>query len=119
MRLELFPVDLDAFVDFYTRVLRFQVEDDRRDADAPYVAVRRGACRIGAVTRWEEVDSKVRSIPSGTEIVLEVDDLQAEEAAVRQSGWPLAEAITLRPWGLRDFRLYDPDGYYLRITHPR
>jgi len=22
----------------------------------------------------------------------------------------------LRPWGLRDFRIFDPSGYYLRIT---
>jgi lactoylglutathione lyase len=24
--------------------------------------------------------------------------------------------IADRPWGVRDFRLLDPDGYYLRIT---
>jgi hypothetical protein len=29
----------------------------------------------------------------------------------------LAEPLTDRPWGLRDFRVVDPDGYYLRVTH--
>jgi lactoylglutathione lyase len=22
-----------------------------------------------------------------------------------------------QPWGLHDFRVVDPDGYYLRVTH--
>lgn len=25
-------------------------------------------------------------------------------------------ALTLQPWGLSDFRLSDPDGYYLQVT---
>lgn len=25
-------------------------------------------------------------------------------------------AMAIRPWGLKDFRICDPDGYYLRIT---
>jgi hypothetical protein len=29
----------------------------------------------------------------------------------------MAEALRGRPWGLRDFRPFDPDGYYLRVTH--
>ena len=37
---------------------------------------------------------------------------------VRRSGYPLAAAMQDRPWGLRDFRVADPDGYYLRITTP-
>jgi lactoylglutathione lyase len=28
----------------------------------------------------------------------------------------IAEPIAERPWGLRDFRLADPDGYYWRVT---
>ena len=29
----------------------------------------------------------------------------------------ISEELRLQPWGLHDFRLADPDGYYLRITH--
>jgi hypothetical protein len=50
------------------------------------------------------------------ELVLEVDDLGAEHDRVRASGWPLAEDLHERPWGLTDFRVLDPSGYYLRIT---
>lgn len=28
------------------------------------------------------------------------------------------EIVRDRPWGLRDFRITDPDGYDLRITQP-
>ncbi|WP_350223849.1 hypothetical protein [Rhizobium sp. CNPSo 3490] len=35
--------------------------------------------------------------------------------ARRKSGWPLS-ALAMQPWGLPDFRLVDPDGYYVRVT---
>jgi uncharacterized glyoxalase superfamily protein PhnB len=50
------------------------------------------------------------------ELVLEVDDLEAEHQRVR-AAWPLEEDLQERPWGLRDFRVLDPSGYYLRITN--
>ncbi len=28
----------------------------------------------------------------------------------------MTEHMRDRPWGLRDFRVVDPDGYYLRLT---
>jgi hypothetical protein len=33
------------------------------------------------------------------------------------AGWPLEEDLQDRPWGLTDFRILDPGGYYLRITN--
>ena len=35
---------------------------------------------------------------------------------VERTGHPLVEPIRDRPWGLRDFRLVDPDGSYWRVT---
>jgi hypothetical protein len=37
-------------------------------------------------------------------------------AAVKQKGWPISTGIVRRPWGVRDFRVLSPDGYYLRFT---
>jgi lactoylglutathione lyase len=116
LRVELFVADLDVFVDFYTRVLGFEIVDARRHAEQPYVAVRRGRARIGAVRRWAPVDRSARGLPTGTELVLETDDVTAERDRVIAAGWSLDEDLTERPWGLTDFRLYDPDGYYLRMT---
>jgi predicted enzyme related to lactoylglutathione lyase len=118
VRFELFPADLDRFVDFYVGVLRFEIAADRRHEQPPYVYLRRGSIRIGALEAWEDVDRSVRSVPHGVEIVIEVEDLHAERDAVMVAGYPLAQDICRRPWGLEDFRLFDPDGYYLRFTTP-
>ncbi|MER5750202.1 VOC family protein [Streptomyces sp. NPDC002088] len=116
LRIELFVDDLDRFVYFYSRVLGFTVTDDRRTTDWPYVAVARDGVRIGAARPWEAVDRGARTVPTGVEIVLEVDDVLAEYARVMEAGWPLADALQERPWGLTDFRVHDPDGYFIRIT---
>ena len=65
----------------------------------------------------DDADSSHRRPPVGVELVLEVDDVDAELERVRMSGWPIDEQLQERPWGLRDFRLIDPSGYYLRLTN--
>jgi len=117
LRIELFVGDLDRFADFYTRVLGFTVADDRRDHDVPYLSVRRDGVRFGAVLAGQPVDQAARAAPAGAEIVLEVDDVAAERDRVVAAGWPLNEDLQARPWGLTDFRMYDPDGYLLRLTN--
>ncbi len=51
--------------------------------------------------------------------MVEVDDVAAAftralDAAMSQGG--RVESLTARPWGQTDFRLIDPDGYYVRVT---
>jgi catechol 2,3-dioxygenase-like lactoylglutathione lyase family enzyme len=117
MRLEIFPDDLDVIVDFYTRVLLFHVTADQRDEPDPYVSLQRDDVRIGAARRAAVSDaSAARLPPAGAELVLEVDDVIAERDRVITAGWPLAENLRDQPWGLTDFRIRDPAGYYLRIT---
>jgi catechol 2,3-dioxygenase-like lactoylglutathione lyase family enzyme len=116
LRIEVFPQDLDSFFDFYTRILRFSVDRDERLSATPYVSVHRDAVRIGAVKSPVPVSPNHRLPPAGTEIVLEVDDLEVERGLIVSLGWPLETDLTVRPWGLRDFRVRDPDGYYLRFT---
>jgi lactoylglutathione lyase len=121
LRIELFVDDLDTSIGFYA-ALGFAVE--RREHD--YASLRWGDAVIGLGPiaklppsgpgpgfTWERL-AGVRG--AGTEIVLEVDDLDVALAAVHAAGHALAEEPTDRPWGLRDFRLTDPDGYYLRLT---
>ena len=116
LRCEIFPADLDAAVDFYGRVLGFQVtRDQRRDPEA-YVALRRGGVQVGAARRAVPGTPASRRPPIGAELVLEVDDVAAERDRVVAAGWPLEEDLRHRPWGLTDFRVLDPAGYYLRIT---
>ena len=115
LRIEIFPADLDPVVDFYTAVLGFTLVRDERHQEWPYVALRRGRARIGAAQRKDPVDLHHRRPPTGTEIVIEVDDVAAlrDHVAAR---WSLEEDLVDRPWNLTDFRVLDPAGYYLRLT---
>jgi predicted enzyme related to lactoylglutathione lyase len=116
LRVEIFPDDLDAFVRFYTDVLGFTLTVDQRDADYPYAAVESGSVRIGAARAQEAVERGARAVPTGVEIVLEVDDVAEAHRRVTLAGYPIEQDLTRRPWGLIDFRVHDPAGYYLRIT---
>lgn len=68
------------------------------------------------------IDREPRGV--GVEIVIEVEDIEvargAADAAVAAGGGAarLVKDITARDWGARDFRLADPDGFFLRITTP-
>jgi lactoylglutathione lyase len=115
LRLEIFPADLNATVRFYVDLLGFSVAEDRRTDQLPYLAIQRDEVRIGMVAVQGGYPVH-RQPPTGVEIVLEVDYLHAERDRIRLAGWPIQEDIQRRPWGLQDFRVLDPDGYYLRFT---
>jgi catechol 2,3-dioxygenase-like lactoylglutathione lyase family enzyme len=116
LRCEIFPSDLDATEDFYVRVLGFRVMRLQLEPPSPYLALQRDSVRIGAALRADG-EAGMRRPPTGVELVLEVDDVEAEHDRILSSGWPVAEALQERPWGLTDFRLTDPSGYYIRITN--
>jgi uncharacterized glyoxalase superfamily protein PhnB len=53
----------------------------------------------------------------GVEIVLEVDDVKSFFEKVKASGYKgVLSPLQQRAWGMTDFRVADPDGYYLRVT---
>ena len=58
----------------------------------------------------------------GIEIGIVVADIEKAYAAAvkfKDKGWPVSTGIVMRPWGVRDFRVTAPDGYYLRFTEGR
>jgi lactoylglutathione lyase len=125
LRLELFVSDMRASVAFYTEVLGFQVTR----ADPDYVSVRNGSVvlGLGPVAKLPETGGGPgfsqhrlrRNKGAGVEIVLEADDLDELNGLYRrcQAHGGVAVALREQPWGLQDFRVADPDGYYLRVTH--
>jgi lactoylglutathione lyase len=123
LRVEVFVADLDRAVDFYARVLGFALarrDPGGADGTRPYASLARGAVAVGALEvgdRAAGVAPALRRPWTGVELVLEVDDVGAARDHAVGSGWPLEEDLVARPWGLTDFRLLDPDGYYWRVTH--
>ena len=122
LRIELFADDLERSVDFYTRVLGFARATPAAEAAADYCAVRLGTCTIGigldeALPGSHPLRSRGRERRGvGVEIVIEVDDVEAAHRRAVEAGWPVLTPLSDRPWGLRDFRMLDPDGYYIRVT---
>jgi lactoylglutathione lyase len=121
LRLELFVEDMAASIDFYTQVLAFEVVRHEPD-DYTSLSWGNAVLGIGPVAKLPEdggyfgrdISSYCRGL--GVEIVLEVDDVDEWHTRVGASGHPILESLHDRPWGLRDFRIADPDSYYLRIT---
>ena len=122
LRLELFVESLDASIAFYTGVLAF---DLRRRSD-DYASLRHGpvVLGLGPVAKlpatggpgFSQARLHAGGKGAGVEIVLETDDLTAVYDRCAAAG-VVVEPLQERPWGLTDFRIADPDGYYLRITH--
>lgn len=116
LRVELFPSHLQPFIDFYTDVLSFKLVKHIDD----YAYLKRDNIFIGAIetgsTETREQKESYRRPSKGIELVIEVDDLEKERDFIVGKGWKLDADIETQPWGLRDFRLVDPDGYYLRFT---
>lgn len=116
MSYEVFHPDVAVLVDFYVEVLGFGPAEVALPAD--YVVVRRGQVRVGCCLH-PRADPSPRRPEGGSEIVLRVEDVRTEYDRVVASGWPIADALQRRPWGLVDFRVFDPSGQYLRVTSTR
>ena len=116
LRIEFFPSDVDRTVAFYES-LGFEVTG-RSPGPPAYASVRLGGVRLG-LCQAPLVDPAARALPAGTEIVIEVDDVEARRDGFVSRGVVLAEDLVEREWGLSDFRVLDPDGYYLRFTSHR
>jgi len=116
LRLEIFPSNMAAFLDFYTNILQFHV----RKHQGTYAFLNRDNIYIGAieVASQDSIAERAsyRQPMKGVEIVFEVGDLVAERDRILAKGWKVEEDIKMQEWGLEDFRLVDPDGYYIRIT---
>ena len=119
-------MDVDTTIQFYEDVLGFSTT--RRESG--YVALNNGNVEIGLGllvglpenhhfrTRWPS-----GSLPGlGVEIVLEVDEVEGffkrAKDQIHSVGGQIQD-IADQPWGLRDFRVIDPDGYYVRVTESK
>lgn len=120
-RLELFVQDMDQAIAFYTHILGFKLL--RREEE--YASLRNGIVIIGlgSIVKLPEKSggyftrSKLKAARGlGVEIVLEVDDVHAMYEHTQSCDYPIEEPLQKRTWGLTDFRIVDPDGYYLRIS---
>jgi lactoylglutathione lyase len=119
VRFELFVDDASRSVAFYRDVLGFVEQQGYGN----YHPMKRGSVVIGigeqrdlAGHHYFQPDIQGSRKGLGVEIVLDVQDVAAEYECIQKAGYAIDEQLKAQEWGLTDFRLVDPDGYYLRIT---
>ncbi len=119
LRLELFVDDIARSIAFYISVLGFEIERE----EPGYASIRNGDAIFGIglaahLPPGHHFSPEIRTARRGigTEIVLEVDDLEASFDQAQRRGATILTQLGTRSWGATDYRLADPDGYYLRIT---
>jgi lactoylglutathione lyase len=117
-KFEIFVTDASESTRFY-QMLGFSVAHAKIDG---YTTLRSGSTivALSPVPWWLplRLASFLRRPPIGTEIVFYVSALEQLREQLVKSGYAPG-AIALQPWGDRDFRLTDPDGYYIRLTEGR
>lgn len=120
LRLELFTSDIQKTARFYQDVLGFELLPS---SNTSYQPIRKGSVvlGIGSLQSLSEGHYFNPSRPEtrfgyGVEIVLEVEDVQQAFEKARLTGTQLEGGLMERPWGLIDFRVVDPNGYYIRVT---
>ncbi len=115
----MFACDLDALRDFFVRVLRFEAVQ----SSPSYAEVSSGHIRIGlGPVSGLPVGHPLRPRDGGerkglgVEIVIETADVDAFYRHVQATGYAISLPLGARSWGLRDFRVVAPEGYYVRVT---
>ncbi|TAL08302.1 MAG: VOC family protein [Nitrospirae bacterium] len=119
LRFELFVQDPKQSVEFYTKILGFKVMHEYEK----YHSLQRDNVIIGIGAADKLVDGHyfrpevlTDRKGLGVEIVFEVDDINAFYEEIKATGYPIHEELQRRKHILTDFRIVDPDGYYLRPT---
>lgn len=128
LQLELHVPDFDLVKRFYG-LLGFKVVwEHKPEQDKGYLVLENDAGCI--INFWSGTDAiydqtyfkrfdRQTKRGFGVEIVVPTkQNLQVLQESLQNSGVNIVERLKKRPWGLDDFRIEDPYGYYLRITSP-
>jgi len=117
-KFELFVSDSEESIRFY-QGLGFEVLQKEPNG---YTTLRSGpvVVALSPIPTWLPLRwfSFMRSPPIGTEIVLYSDHIEKLRATLEAEGHAPGP-IRLQPWGNQDFRVRDPDAYYVRVSEGR
>jgi lactoylglutathione lyase len=124
LRFELFVTNVQKSIDFYQSVFGLSPPPSYSPDD--YVPVSDDLVTIGLQHfaslppqhHFRQSSNRVAK-GVGVEIVIEVDNIdntyKKAQVTVGHFGGQI-EPLQARPWGRTDFRIIDPDGYYIRVS---
>lgn len=110
--------DLEASLDYYTRILGFEVKQRYPNPDGQVVGA---VIEAGSVSLFLAQDDwaqgKERAKGVGFRLFCTTaQDVDELAAAIKARGGELAHEPTDQPWGARDFAVVDPDGFKISIS---
>lgn len=125
IQLELHVPDHDKVLDFYSKLGFKKVWHRSQDNSGDYLVMERDGTILnfwpGNSTVWEHTHFKhfPRNTKRGygVEIVIPVKKVEAYYEHIKTFAHVVDELV-LRPWGVMDFRIEDPFGFYIRFTEP-
>lgn len=130
-KIELFVRDLEKSARFYEQALGFRREAKRQvgagGRTLEHLPLRHGdiIVALGLLDRLPMSHpilprSQDERVGMGVEFCFYVaeNDLDAWHDRARAAGDYVVHALAARAWGARDFRIIDPDGYYVRVSGP-
>jgi lactoylglutathione lyase len=123
LQLELHVPDFATVLDFYGKLGFAKVRHNNAENNTDYLVMARDGTIINFWPGNDSVFSQpyFKRFPKdtkrgyGVELVITVDDIDGYYDSVRKFA-NVVEPLSLRSWGLKDFRVEDPFGYYLRFT---
>jgi predicted enzyme related to lactoylglutathione lyase len=123
IQIELHVPDFDTVLDFYGKLGFSKVWHRSEDNNADYLVMEREGTILNFWPGNDNVynQSYFKQFPRdtkrgyGVELVIPVHDVKAFHEKVSTFA-KIVNPLVKRPWGLWDFRIEDPFGYYLRIT---
>lgn len=123
LQLELHVPSFDKVLDFYGKLGFHKVMHRNAENNPQYLVMEKGGTIINFWSGNDSVykHSYFKNFPKdskrgyGVEIIVTVDNIESSFETAKKFAKVL-QPLVLKPWGLKDFRIEDPFGYYLRIT---
>jgi hypothetical protein len=109
--LELNVHELPAHLDFFEKTAGFRVTQKKGN----FVTMQSEFGQLLLNGIGDKLDKPVPRIP-GVEIGIVVANVDTALAGATTFNWRITSGIVKQSWGVRDFRVLTPDGYYLRFT---
>lgn len=127
MYVEFHVPDFDVAKEFYQK-LGFVVVWEKRPANEPrkwYLVMQHGNAVLGFWPGNKEVENQTyfKNFPNdtkrgyGVEIVVAVENIDQLYAQAKTFAKIVGD-LQVKHWGLKDFRIEDPFGFYFRFTEP-
>jgi len=116
-KVELFAENAKKSAQFYQDFFNFKIVRENGEYislqnDNTKLAI--NAIRSLSKDHYFRPEIKIQRKGLGVEIVFEVERIDEVYALFKD--YPIESTLKKQSWGKKDFRVKDPDGYYIRVT---